>query len=221
MVYGIWKSFYIWVIATFSSLPFQASCSNNFPLLFFFFCFAFIHAIPLSLFSPNESDPIVNGLFFMQKVSHQSAFSVDWTDPLFGLAQVGPSDAPSEAKPRKGEEGSATPAHWCHPTHSFSKASLNRRRGTQKRGGGSHPSGPLPSWHLVYQYLLPTKKCRPPPLLTAGTLRYTPQPPLASSWDTKWWVGTVWPMLGILSAATLNREEPASRPGVSRCRGRD
>lgn len=44
----------------FFPLPFQASCSNKFPLHFFFSCFAFAHAIPLSHFSPNESDPIVN-----------------------------------------------------------------------------------------------------------------------------------------------------------------
>lgn len=44
----------------FFPLPFQASCSNKFWLHYFFSCFAFAYKIPLSHFSLNGSDPVVN-----------------------------------------------------------------------------------------------------------------------------------------------------------------
>lgn len=66
------------------SLPFQASFSNNFPLLLFFFCFAFTHTISLSHFSPNESDPIVNsGLEMMCSLCKKWVTSL-----LFQLAEL-------------------------------------------------------------------------------------------------------------------------------------
>lgn len=64
--------------------PFQASCSNNFPLLIFFFCFAFTHTIPLPHFSPNESEPIVNsGLKIMCSLCKKWVTSL-----LFQLAEL-------------------------------------------------------------------------------------------------------------------------------------
>lgn len=104
----------------------------------------------------------------MQKVTHQSALSVGWTDLLSRLAYVGLSDAPSKAKPRNGEGGSAVPVPLCHSTHGFSKGSLNRQQGAWKHQGGSHPSNPLPSWHLVNWCVLPTKGYCPSPLSMAA-----------------------------------------------------
>lgn len=68
----------------FFSLPFQASCSNKFPLHFFFSCSAFTYTIPLSHFSPNESDPIVNG-----NLKIMCSIRKKWlTSLLFQLAEL-------------------------------------------------------------------------------------------------------------------------------------
>lgn len=153
----------------------------------------------------------------MQKVSHQSALSAGWTDPLSELTHVRLSDAPSKAKPREGEGGSAVPVLWCRSTHGFSKSSLNSCQGARKHEGGSHPCCPLPSWHLVSQRVLPTKGHCPlstlhistvvPTTTTTGLLLgylVMGKDGLTHAWHPFW--------------RHLAHEEPASQARVSHCR---